>query len=197
MMVDAVRNTRPAEHSVTTTVERRFVAMYERCARQIQAYCARRIPADRVDDAVAETFLVAWRRIGDVPEAGDDLLWLYRVAGNVVRHDWRSASRKKRLADRVGGTVHVQSSGPADRAIISEEHARVCEALSLLEPDDAELMALVAWECLATSEVAEVLGIAPNTASQRIGRARKRLVERYEQLGDAARRGAPSRGGGT
>ena len=42
----------------------KFTEIYTRYGKQIQAYCARRIDRSKVADAVAETFLVAWRAAG-------------------------------------------------------------------------------------------------------------------------------------
>jgi DNA-directed RNA polymerase specialized sigma24 family protein len=63
-----------------TDDEARFVEIYRRYSKQIQAYCARRTPGSQVADAVADTFLVAWRRIDQVPEGEATLPWLYGVA---------------------------------------------------------------------------------------------------------------------
>jgi hypothetical protein len=51
------------------TAEERFRVLYDRSYSKVLGYALRR--ADSRDDAfdvVAETFLVAWRRLGDVPE---------------------------------------------------------------------------------------------------------------------------------
>ncbi len=61
------------------------------------AYCYRRLHRDDVPDAVAEVFLVAWRKIDRAPDDGEALLWLYGVARNVVRNVNRSARRRVRL----------------------------------------------------------------------------------------------------
>jgi DNA-directed RNA polymerase specialized sigma24 family protein len=60
-----------------TTSDARFVELYERNYWKVYRYCRRRTSADRVDDAVADTFLTAWRNIGDVPQGDAGLRWLY------------------------------------------------------------------------------------------------------------------------
>ncbi len=60
------------------TAEERFRVLYDRSYSKVLGYALRR--ADSRDDAfdvVAETFLVAWRRLDDVPEGERALLWLY------------------------------------------------------------------------------------------------------------------------
>ena len=66
-----------------TDDEARFIEIYRRFGKPIQAYCARRTSSSQVADAVADVFLVAWRRIDQVPEDGATLPWLYGVAFRV------------------------------------------------------------------------------------------------------------------
>jgi DNA-directed RNA polymerase specialized sigma24 family protein len=59
----------------------RFAKLYREEGRAILEYALRRVE-EREDaaDVVAETFLVAWRRIGEVPIGEEARLWLYGVA---------------------------------------------------------------------------------------------------------------------
>jgi RNA polymerase sigma-70 factor (ECF subfamily) len=159
--------------------EARFAALYERCYPEIRAYCSRRTGRDRVDDAVAETFLVAWRRIDDVPPGREGLLWLYRVAYLVVGHEWRSEHRRRRLGTRLQSVRPTASSSPEDRAVDAEQRRQVLEAIRHLKPADTELLLLVAWEQLSAADLATVLDVNPNTVSQRLSRARKQLAREF------------------
>ena len=60
--------------------EERFRRIYAAYERQVYAYCLRRIDRDQAIDCTADTFLVAWRRICDVPAGDKALPWLYRTA---------------------------------------------------------------------------------------------------------------------
>ena len=50
----------------------------------IHSYFVRRTDPASTQDLTAEVFLVAWRRIDDVPRGEETLLWLYGVAANVA-----------------------------------------------------------------------------------------------------------------
>ena len=82
--------------------EARFAEIYRRYSRQLHAYCVRRTPASQAPDAVAEVFLVAWRRVGQIPEGDAALPWLYAVAYRVLSHQWRHKARSRRLIERLG-----------------------------------------------------------------------------------------------
>lgn len=56
----------------------RFVALWTEHAPRVMAYALRHVGPDGAEDVVAETFLVAWRRLDRVPE--DALPWLLVVA---------------------------------------------------------------------------------------------------------------------
>jgi RNA polymerase sigma-70 factor (ECF subfamily) len=67
--------------AVTDDAHIRFRRLFDDAERDLLAYALRRV--DRPEDAadvVAETFLVAWRRLDDVPPGAQARLWLYGVA---------------------------------------------------------------------------------------------------------------------
>jgi DNA-directed RNA polymerase specialized sigma24 family protein len=65
--------------------EARFEGLYAAHGRAVLAYAARRTPdAQDAADIVADTFLVAWRRLDEVPAAQEARLWLYGVARKVL-----------------------------------------------------------------------------------------------------------------
>ena len=49
------------------TAQIRFEQLFGANEHLVRAYCARRVPADAVDDVLAETFSVAWRKFDEVP----------------------------------------------------------------------------------------------------------------------------------
>jgi RNA polymerase sigma-70 factor (ECF subfamily) len=55
--------------------EERFEGLFRATYPAVRAYALRRSAPEAAKDVVAETFLVAWRRLDEVPE--DALPWLY------------------------------------------------------------------------------------------------------------------------
>jgi RNA polymerase sigma-70 factor (ECF subfamily) len=162
--------------------ELRFAQLYERYQRPIWDFLVRRIPRDTVDDAVADTFLTAWRCLDEVPGGDAALLWMYGVAHRVVGHQRRSLSRRGRLHERLR-TVEYHPALAADDAIVDDvESRRILVALSRLGQTDADVLRLVTWEELPVTSAAAVLGIEPDTARQRLHRARRNLAREYDRL---------------
>lgn len=173
----------------------RFDRLYRRYHASVNAYCRRRVAADRVDDVVAETFLTAWRRIDDVPDGDAALMWLYRVAYRTVGHQWRSTSRRRRLDERLAVIPEPPNETPDDSAVHSDEVRRVLEAAAHLSDRDAEILRLASWEHLSRAEIAEVLDIDPNAVSQRLHRARANLAKQFARLEHRDRTPAAQKGG--
>ncbi len=65
----------------------------------VRAYALRRADPDEAEDVVAVTFLVAWRRLDEVPEHARP--WLLGVARRVLANRRRGADRLMSLTDRL------------------------------------------------------------------------------------------------
>jgi RNA polymerase sigma-70 factor, ECF subfamily len=160
----------------------RFGELYRLYCRPVRDYCRRRVAADAVDDVVAEVFLTAWRRLADVPEGRDAMVWLYGVAYRVIGHHWRSTSRRRRLEVRMLSVADHPGSAADELVLDGDECRLVLDAIARLAATDAEVLLLVAWERLSVVDIAAVLGIAPNAVAQRLHRARRNLGSEFRRL---------------
>src|SRR5919109_1978083 len=138
--------------------EERFDRLFHASYPALWRYTRRRVPEADVDDVLAETFTVAWRRLDDVPECDAALPWLYRVAANTIANRRRSQRRHVRLVAR------LQAERPPAEA---DGLTQVLEALAALRPEDQEALRLAAWEGLTAAEIAVVLGCSANAAALR------------------------------
>lgn len=160
----------------------RFAEIYESYFKQVHAYCRRRTGVDRVDDATAETFLTAWRKIDQVPDGADALPWLYGVAYGVVSNVWRGASRQKRLSQKLTAIGVEWAAAPEDLIVMRQEARQILEALSGLKRTDQEVLRLSIWEDLTNAEIAVALELTLDAAKQRLSRARKNLADQYNRI---------------
>jgi RNA polymerase sigma factor (sigma-70 family) len=160
-----------------------FAELYGRYYRSVRNFCRRRVAGDLVDDAVAETFLTAWRRLDDIPAGAGALVWLYGVAYRVIGHQRRSVTRRRRLEDRLRSVVRRAAAPAADEAVVDAvEHRLVVDAAARLGDTDVEVLRLMAWEQLSVADIAAVLEIDPNAAKQRLHRAKTNLGREYRRL---------------
>lgn len=154
--------------------ERRFRVLYQAHYRTMLAYAVRRAgPSDDAADTVADVFMIAWRRLDQVPAAPDDLLWLYQVARRVVAGRHRSALRLRNLTER----LRADHAGPVPQQPGGRNPAadRLVAALDRLPAAEREALQLVLWEQLTHAEAAQVLDCSVNAVGIRVHRAKARL----------------------
>jgi RNA polymerase sigma-70 factor, ECF subfamily len=168
--------------------EERLAGLYAEHGRDVLAYALRRAagPEDAAD-VVAETFLIAWRRLADVPAGDDARLWLYGVARRVLANQRRGALRRTRLGERLRAELRGLA---AVEAPPSTEQPAVLVALGQLDEDDRELLLLVGWEELEPAQAARVVGGSAVAVRSRLHRARGRL--RAAMLATERRPGEPN-----
>jgi RNA polymerase sigma-70 factor, ECF subfamily len=164
----------------------RFDELFASNFRAVSAYALRRAPRADAEEVVAETFLVAWRRLDDVPANARP--WLLGVARRMLANQRRAAKRRGALEERIGQAR--ASEPPRSRPIR--------EALRELRAKDRELVLLVAWDGLSVAEAAAVLGCSRTAAKVRLHRARRRLRDELGRLERAEARPLPrAQTGGT
>lgn len=162
-----------------TARRERFEDIFDANVRAVSAYALRRTTPGDADDVVAETFLVAWRRLGEVP--GEAKPWLLGVARRVLANQRRAAGRRAALVERVA-QEHKLEPEPA-------QSSPILQALGRLSEGDRELLCLRAWDELSTSEAAAVLGCSRAAAKVRL-HYREELRAGASQLTWLARPGA-------
>jgi RNA polymerase sigma-70 factor, ECF subfamily len=163
---------------MAATREERFEGLFRANYPAVRAYALRRAAADAAQDVVSETFLVAWRRLDDVP--ADALPWLYGVARRVLANQRRTANRGAALQDRIAGaTPRAAASDPGDSAG-DAEILRL--ALGRLSEPSREALMLVAWHGLSGPRAARAAGCSRATFAVRLHRARASLAAEVAAL---------------
>jgi len=156
----------------------RFRTLYEEHYADIRSYCLRRLPVEAANDAASEIFIVAWRKLDEVPEGPSARLWLFGVAKNVIAHQHRSRLQVRRLRSKLAQTADRSLDAAATESVVvrrSQDQA-VLEVLNRLKPDDRELIRLKMWEELSHAEIGEVFGISAHAVDMRLQRAGKKLA---------------------
>ena len=132
----------------------------------------------QAEDLTSATFLIAWRKRGEVRLIRDSALpWLYAVAGNLARTEFRSRGRFARALRRV--PVNDSSPDHADDVagrIDDDRRVRaVLEAVRALPKSEREIVELCLIGDLSTTDAAALLGLAEPSIRSRVSRAKSRL----------------------
>ena len=150
-----------------TQRRRRLERLFEDHAAAVRAYAARRVEPGAADDVTSDVFVIAWRRLDDVPEPA--LPWLLGCARRVIANRLRSARREIALHERLRHQRPPETPEPRG-------DAGLAAALRTLRSRDREVLMLIAWEGLDAVGAAAVLGCSPRALTTRLHRARRRLA---------------------
>ncbi|CBG67498.1 MULTISPECIES: RNA polymerase sigma factor [Streptomyces] len=150
---------------------RALEALYTAHADRVLAYLLHRTDRETAQDILSETFVLAWRKSGSVPD--DALPWLLASARRLLANRVRSDQRHHALTARLA----VMADRPETSEIADTIGARaeVAAALSALSEQDREVLVLSAWYGLTARQAAVVLGCTAPTFAVRLHRARKRF----------------------
>jgi RNA polymerase sigma-70 factor (ECF subfamily) len=154
----------------------RFRILYNDLYDDLWRYIQRRsINTEEARDTLSEVFLVAWRRLEDIPAGNEARLWLFGVARNLVKTSWRKRKRSGDLLVRIGSEMSTRVT--TDEELDNSGVLKIVKALQFLSENDQEILRLLAWENLSHKEISVVLGCSENAVAIRIRRARVRLMK--------------------
>lgn len=154
----------------------RFEQLYRENFRAVLRFAALRIDPERAKDVAAETFLVAWRRLDDVPT--EPLPWLLGVTRRAIAGQFRSQTRRDALVSRLRN-AHEESSATDPAAALADRDEALA-AFATLGERDREALRLVTWDGLSATEAAEILDVTRLAFTVRLHRARRRLERALE-----------------
>ncbi len=149
-------------------------------------YLTRRLgDRDWAEDVAQETFVRALRQ----SNLSNERAWVFAVATNLVRDDARKDARRRRHLELLSAEAKAESGDePPDELVRSEERAFARRALEVLSEKDREAL-LMKEEGLDYHEIAEALGLSIASVGTTLSRARRRLVDAYEQARSEERGG--------
>lgn len=156
----------------------RYERLYRDQLPAVTRYVRSRVAPGNAEDVIAEVFLVAWRRLDELPAR--PLPWLLVTARNTVSQFHRGESRADALATELERLHRLRGTGAPDPGGEVAERLTVLAAVAALSPADREAIALTAWDDLSTGDAAVVAGCSPAAFRVRLHRARRRLVRALE-----------------
>jgi RNA polymerase sigma factor (sigma-70 family) len=149
------------------------------------------------EDVAQDTFIAAWRQLGQLREIGRLRAWLCQIARNLARKARQRDDRQAREdAVEVDTDLAARDVDPFSATAQAEVDRVVREALARIPDRYRETLVLYYCENQSVREVATTLGIQEDAAMQRLSRGRRyladgvtALVERSLQQSSAATRG--------
>ncbi len=132
----------------------------------------------QAEDLTSSTFLLAWRKCPELRLVRESALpWLFTVAGNLARTEYRSTARYLRAVRRLPGehTEADHADAVARRVDDDRRMRRVLTAVRALPDAERQAVELCLLGEVSTADAAALLGIAEVSVRSRLSRARARL----------------------
>ena len=143
-------------------------------------YLTRRLgDRDWAEEVAQETFVRALRQT----ELQNERAWLFAVATNLVRDEARKDSRRRRHLELLTAEAKAESvvEPPLTDLERAQERALARKAIDALSERDREAL-LMREEGLDYTEIASALELSVASVGTTLSRARRRLVEVYDEL---------------
>ncbi|QHT60890.1 sigma-70 family RNA polymerase sigma factor [Paenibacillus lycopersici] len=132
--------------------------------------------AQAAEEAVQDTFIQAFRKIGQLQDPAKLGSWLLRITLNRCRMKQRTRSWRYMLPDlRAEREPELAEPGPEDALLQGLRQARLHEAVGRLDYKYREVVTLYYYQELPVAAIAEQLRTNENTIKARLSRARRLL----------------------
>jgi RNA polymerase sigma factor (sigma-70 family) len=147
------------------------------------------------EDLAQETFIVAWRKLGDLKEPTRFKSWVYGITRNLTKNAFRRQIRNplataEPLDESL--TATAAASNPPEQAISKEEKEILWRSLEHIPEIYREPLILFYREDQSIERVAAILDLSEDAVRQRLSRGRKLLNERVAAVVEGAlQRSAP------
>ena len=133
----------------------------------------------RMDDAMQEAYLRAYRNLHRFRRDAELGSWLYRIVHNACIDELRRMGRRPPPVDTSEAGWDGPSGAPdPERTVVATD--RALRALAALPDDQRTTVLLVDGEGFDNLAAADILDVAPGTVASRLSRARttmRRLLE--------------------
>lgn len=131
-----------------------------------------------VEDLIQNTFLACIEGRDRFAGKSSFRTYMFGIAHNLLRAHYRQTGREVDFAQTSVIDLGASPTGPLTQR---EEQAALLGALRSIPLDYQVVLELSYWEDLSGPEIAEVLGLVPNTVRSRLARARAALREALER----------------
>ncbi len=174
-----------AAPSSSPTFDEAFAALFRERFPMLYRYLKRVSGDSALADDVAQESFVRLHARGEMP--ADPAAWLVSVANNIVRDEYRTNKRRRRLLALWVSPSEEGRSPPASDAqvLTNEREAAVRRALEALPPRDRRLL-ILRHEGFSYREIAAALGIATSSVGTLLARATAALSRAYKGMTHAS-----------
>lgn len=160
-----------------------FHAIYDALAPRLLYYVfrvTRERPAS--EDIVHEAFVLLWENRRRMADVIDIKAWLFTVAYNLLRNHTRVETVHRRVLDRMDATAELMPENHEQQLIITAEICGEIRGGIARLPGQTRTVIELSMQGMSVAEVAERMGISPNTVKSLKKSGYRLLRERLGHL---------------
>ncbi len=139
------------------------------------------------EDVTQDAFFTAFRKLDRFERRSSFSTWVHRIAFNLaIDHQRRMSSRgrsRQTTVEAAESSVIDREPSPSARLLDQETHAQILEALSQLDVERRNIIAMRDLQGMDYAQIAEVMDIPIGTVRSRLHRARIELREIMIRVG--------------
>jgi RNA polymerase sigma-70 factor (ECF subfamily) len=144
-----------------------FQELMSRYAEPLRKFASRRLPSAEVEDALQETWITIWERIGSLEEERQFRPWAFTICIHKIHDHWRRSTVRATAAD---GLSEEPAYFPKAFAQV-ELRESFAEFWADCQPEQREVIGMYYADGLTLKEISQILGRNLNTVKYQFYRA--------------------------
>ena len=175
---EIIERTRNGDH----TAFRKIVTMYQQPAYRF----AFRILGNEEEarDAVQESFIKIWQKIGSFDTSKELIPWMYRILANTATDRWRKIHRHEMVPiDQASQKLEAVLQNNSTTMAANQELAMLIKGLADMLPEKQKLVFILRdIEGMASEEVEAITEMTETSVKSNLYHARKRVREQLLRI---------------
>nr|WP_260986834.1 RNA polymerase sigma factor [Paenibacillus terrae] len=168
----------PDEQAIITSFER----AYEQYRQRIRNYFSLKLNPMVADDLTQQVFLKAVENIQSFKGSSNLFTWIFKIAQNTVKNEYRRVSRKKESP--FDFTEYESQSIALEFTKFVDFRIDIGAALKELDKVDQEIIALRFFVDCTLSEISNIVGMRESAVKNRLYRSLERLKKELKEWGE-------------
>lgn len=159
-----------------------FEAIYDQYRERIHNYIAVKTNSTVADDLTQQAFLKAMENFHLFKHKSSLFTWIFKIAQNIVKNEYRAKSRNKEIAQEVfdfeSQSISIDIAKDVDIRI------DISAALAKLNEIDQQIISLRFFVDCTILEISEIIGMRESAVKNRLYRALEKLKKELKEWGD-------------
>ncbi|MBO9633658.1 MAG: RNA polymerase sigma-70 factor [Chitinophagaceae bacterium] len=174
------RNHRALFHQLAEGNEEAYRSLFHYFTPRLQPFVYSIVKSEGVaEEIVQEVMLRVWTHREAIVEKENPSSWIFTVASNLAISWLRRLAVERKYIDSIKTTVEENQKNSVEERLIYRENEQLLKtAIGQLPPQQQQIYRMSRLEGLTHKEIAEKLGISPNTVKNHMVAAAKALLAR-------------------